>query len=507
MYFDRWLTLDNRQSKVLANRYPRALAPRKEIISKSANSISPKVACGVLLPLDIAILMICGTLTYAIWLVDAPYALWTEYGLIMGFGSLLAVNVFSFAGMYEPAILHKPGTTIRRLLTCWLGVAALLVTVGFLTKTSEDYSRLWAIMWFISSLATLALARWLFYTRVARWIAQGRLSQNIAIIGSGQTSERLVNHFETNPATGIRVAGVYNDRKTQGANAKGWQGDRFYDGTIDDLIDDIRYGSIDTVIVAPAKLDERRLHRLFTRLKEVSVDVRLCPGRMALQLINQGCSEYAGVPTINVFDRPFVDWRNTVKEVEDRIFASIILLLISPVMLTIAALIKLDSPGPVFFRQKRLGYNNRFFDILKFRTMRQEDEDPWGSTLTQRDDPRVTPIGRILRRWSLDELPQFINVLRGEMSIVGPRPHALSAKAGDCLYKEAVPFYDARHRVKPGITGWAQINGWRGPTDTVRQIQKRVEHDLYYIEHWSLGLDLRIILLTVLKGFGGRNAF
>ncbi|NIR60052.1 MAG: exopolysaccharide biosynthesis polyprenyl glycosylphosphotransferase [Gammaproteobacteria bacterium] len=243
------------------------------------------------------------------------------------------------------------------------------------------------------------------------------------------------------------------------------------------------------------------------RLREVPVDVRLCPGPLAMQMIDKGVTHFAGVPTLDVIEKPLADWRASVKAVEDRVIGGAITLAISPLLLLIAAAIKLDSPGPVFFRQPRKGYNNQIIHVLKFRTMYVDRTDRDGNQLTTRNDARVTRLGGFLRRHSLDELPQFLNVLRGDMSIVGPRPHALSAKAGGWLYDEAVPHYDARHRVKPGITGWAQINGWRGPTETVRQIRKRVEYDEEYIERCSLWLDLKIILLTVFKGFRSENAF
>jgi exopolysaccharide biosynthesis polyprenyl glycosylphosphotransferase len=210
---------------------------------------------------------------------------------------------------------------------------------------------------------------------------------------------------------------------------------------------------------------------------------------------------------LNVVDRPLREGRWAIKAIEDRVLGALILAMISPVLLAIAIAIKLDSPGPVFFRQKRYGYNNRLIEVWKFRSMYTNMTDANAEQLTRRNDPRITRLGAFLRRTSLDELPQFLNVLRGEMSIVGPRPHALSAKAGNVLYQDAVKYYDARHRVKPGITGWAQVNGWRGETDTLEQITKRVEHDLYYIDHWSILLDLRIILRTILGGFTGRHAF
>jgi Undecaprenyl-phosphate glucose phosphotransferase len=243
------------------------------------------------------------------------------------------------------------------------------------------------------------------------------------------------------------------------------------------------------------------------KLSLVPVDVRLCPGEFTLRLGAVQASHMGGLTLLNVIDHPLRDWRWIVKAIEDRILGFVILSAISPLMLAIALLIRLDSPGPVLFRQKRYGFNNELIDVLKFRTMYQQMSDANAEQLTQRNDPRITRVGAWLRRTSLDELPQFLNVLRGEMSIVGPRPHALAAKAGSLLYPEAVKHYDARHRVKPGITGWAQVNGWRGETDTVEQIRKRVEHDLYYIENWSLAFDLRIILRTILGGFTGRNAF
>jgi exopolysaccharide biosynthesis polyprenyl glycosylphosphotransferase len=215
----------------------------------------------------------------------------------------------------------------------------------------------------------------------------------------------------------------------------------------------------------------------------------------------------AGLPLVTVARLPLRGWAAVAKGIEDRLIAAAILVLIAPLLAVIAVLIKLDSPGPVLFSQNRYGWNNEPIRILKFRTLHHHANDKAAGTLVTRNDSRVTRLGGLLRRTSLDELPQFINVLRGEMSIVGPRPHAAAAKAGGLLYDEAVEYYHARHRVKPGITGWAQVNGWRGETRTVEQIKARVDHDLYYIDHWSLAFDLRIIVKTVLCGFVGRQAY
>jgi len=210
---------------------------------------------------------------------------------------------------------------------------------------------------------------------------------------------------------------------------------------------------------------------------------------------------------LNVMDRPLRDWRAIAKEVEDRVLAALILIMISPILAAIAIAIRLETPGPVLFKQKRYGLNNQLIEVLKFRSMYANRSDANAEQLTRRNDPRVTRVGAFIRKTSLDELPQFFNVLRGEMSIVGPRPHATAAKAGTVLYQDAVRYYDARHRMKPGITGWAQVNGWRGETETIEQIERRVEHDLYYIENWSVALDLWIIVRTIFGGFMGRHAY
>jgi exopolysaccharide biosynthesis polyprenyl glycosylphosphotransferase len=208
-----------------------------------------------------------------------------------------------------------------------------------------------------------------------------------------------------------------------------------------------------------------------------------------------------------VFRKPLSDWRLVAKEIEDVTLGLLLLLFLAPLFAVVALAIKLDSPGPVFFRQRRYGLNNRLIGVYKFRTMHHHLRDVRAERLITRNDPRVTRVGAFLRKTSLDELPQLFNVLRGEMSIVGPRPHALSAKAADRLYEEVVAEYAVRHRVKPGITGWAQVNGWRGETDTIEKIQKRVEHDLYYVENWSLALDIKILLLTVFALLKNENAY
>ncbi len=199
---------------------------------------------------------------------------------------------------------------------------------------------------------------------------------------------------------------------------------------------------------------------------------------------------------LDLVDKPLEAWGGIAKWLFDKVIATVALILLAPVMAAVAVIIRLDSRGPVFFRQKRYGFNNELVEVFKFRSMYTDMCDAAAAKLVTKEDPRVTPVGRFIRKTSIDELPQLFNVLLGDLSLVGPRPHALAAKAGDDLYDDVVKSYFKRHKVKPGITGWAQINGWRGETDTHEKIEKRVEHDLYYIENWSIVLDLYILLKT-----------
>ena len=261
------------------------------------------------------------------------------------------------------------------------------------------------------------------------------------------------------------------------------------------------------LIVALPVSAETRVLQLIKKLWVLPVDIRLAAQASKLRFRPRTYSFAGTVPLLDVLDKPITDWDVVLKWLFDKSVASLALLGLAPVMALVALAIKLDSKGPVLFRQKRYGFNNELIEVFKFRSMFTDLADANASKLVTKDDPRVTRLGRILRKSSLDELPQLFNVLRGELSLVGPRPHALQAKAADRLYDDVVDGYFARHKVKPGITGWAQINGWRGETDTSEKIQKRVEHDLYYIDNWSVLLDLYILIKTPFALIGGENAY
>jgi Undecaprenyl-phosphate glucose phosphotransferase len=429
---------------------------------------------------------------------------WQLAGLVVILGTVCALNLLRITGSYRFHNLKRMSGAMGPMLLGWgLTVAALMGTLWALRLVSPEM-RHWFALWAISGLVLLSVNRTALHLLVGRWLASGRLCRVIAVVGAGPMGQRLLRQLNAHPDPQLRIIGVYDDRKSR---LPGHCMGHPIVGTVDDLIKHVRDRRVDDIVVAMPLAADGRLARIMNKLHLVPVDVHLCPDQFGFQLGACRTSRVGGLTLLTAIQRPMNEWSWLAKAIEDRLLAAAILLLISPLMLAVAVLIKLETPGPVFFTQKRYGYNNRLIHVLKFRSMYHHARDENASRLTCRDDPRVTRIGAVLRRTSIDELPQFINVLRGEMSIVGPRPHALAAKAGGLLYQDAVLEYDARHRVKPGITGWAQINGWRGETETVTQIRKRVEHDLYYIENRSVLLDLKIIMRTILVGFTGHNAY
>ena len=434
---------------------------------------------------------------------DSSTVDWRLQGLVILLGSLLAVNFLHLAGADRFSQFSDLGGALGRALLGWLLTLATLFVAALLVEPVTAADGPWIALWFSGGVVLLVASRVVLHHQMRIWSRAGRLGEIVAVVGAGPMAQRLLRSMNGSPG-GPRIFGVYdNDAAALPRRCMG----HAILGSIDELVRDVRVHGIDTVIVALPSTTDHLLVETLNKLSLVPVDVKLCPGEFSLRLGTLQASHIGGHTFLNVIDRPLRDWHWIAKAVEDRILGALILALISPVMLAIALLIKFDSPGPVLFRQKRYGFNNQLIEVLKFRTMYQNMSDANAERLTQRNDPRITRVGAFLRRTSLDELPQFLNVLRGDMSIVGPRPHALAAKAGTLLYQDAVKYYDARHRMKPGITGWAQVNGWRGETDTLEQIRKRVEHDLYYIEHWSIALDLRIIARTIAGGFTGRNAF
>lgn len=449
------------------------------------------------------ILLSIGVLTYAL------YPGWSteRYPMhlsVIAINGLVTTGVFHMADLYKmDSILHPQKQYSKIVLNC-AAIFLVLVGCGFALKISNLFSRIWIGCWFFSTIFSICLCRALIQRVLLSWVRTTRFSRDVAIVGAGKQGAQLVELMNKQKDTWFRIVGIYDDRSTRVAPELG---EHPLSGSVDDLVSNARVNRIDDILVALPWGAEQRVFSVLEKLRVLPVDVRLIPDLVGIKLSGHGYSYYCGIPALNVFDKPISRWDYVLKAVEDKMLSVLILILILPVILFIAVLIKLESRGPVFFRQKRYGFNNQLFEVYKFRTMGVNQQDDNAKRLTTKDDPRVTKIGRVLRRTSLDELPQFFNVLKGDMSIVGPRPHAIEAKAAGLLYEKVVNQYVLRHQVKPGITGWAQVNGWRGETDTEEKIRKRVEYDIAYINSWSLARDLKIILKTILVVLVAKNAF
>ena len=480
---------------------PAEVAPSAPVLGAGGRTISEAIVSRLVAAYDFACILGAGVMAMH-W--NSSAVDWRLEGLIVLLGVVLGLNFLHIAGAHRFEQFAHLDSALVRVLLGWLGTLGVLFLAALFIEPVTAADGSWIAAWFAGSVVLLGTGRVVMQRQMQRWARDGRLGERIAIVGAGPVAQRLLRSLNGASNGGMRIVGVYDDdaatlpHRCMGHDIL---------GKVDDLLEDVRRHGIDTVIVALPLSADHQLVETLNKLSLAPVDVRLCPDSFGLRLGAVAVSHIGGHTFLNAIDRPLRDWRWVAKNVEDRLVGAAILALISPLLLAIAIAIKLDSPGPVLFRQKRFGFNNQLIEVWKFRTMYHTQADANAEQLTRRNDPRITRLGAFLRRTSLDELPQFLNVLRGDMSIVGPRPHATAAKAGTLLYQEAVKYYDARHRVKPGITGWAQVNGWRGETDTVEQIRKRVEHDLYYIEHWSIGFDLKIILRTAFSGFTGRNAF
>ena len=463
--------------------WPRA-RPLREILAVTVAAI------------DFCLLLTAAEAAFALYF-DLLTDLGTEPGshvLPALFAATLFVGGFERLGGYQLKKLSKLHWQLSRVMMVWGISVSVLLLVGFLGKISQNYSRGWALAWIIAGTAVLLLGRGVLHYLIAAWMQRGYLARNVVIVGAGDEGRRLIVKLQDAKDKTIAIRGVFDDRQSR--LSRSVCGISVL-GTTDDLLRFVPHAPIDEVIIALPLDAERPLKALCDKLKVLAVDLRLSVEPLVETFQVRGMSYVDNVPVLDIADRPLKHWRAIVKWIEDKSLATLMLIFAGPSMGIIAMLIKLDSRGPVFFVQERFGFNNEVIRVLKFRTMYVDRGDPSGEQRTVRNDPRITRFGRLLRWLSFDELPQLINVLRGDMSLIGPRPHAIAMKAGDRLYGDAVEQYLHRHRVKPGITGWAQVNGLRGEVDTLAKARARVAHDLYYIEHWSLWLDFKIILKTV----------
>jgi len=481
---------------------PEALA----VAAKAAPSpISPIVLAGAVRIGEFALIVLAGLAVYAAYLLPHEDFGWRYVGATLAI-AMLSMLAFQIADIYQVQAFRGYEKQYMRLASAWSLVFLLTIGASFFSKTGEMFSRLWLGTFYVSGLSVLILSRNLLFYAVRRWTREGRLTRRTVIVGGGDLGGRVIEDLRRQKDSGVEIIGLFDDRGDDRGGAE-CAGQRKL-GTVDNLVEFGRCTRVDLVIFSLPISAESRILQMLKKLWVLPVDIRLAAHTNKLQFRPRSYSYIGTVPVLDVFDRPIADWDVVMKWMFDKVLGGLILLCALPAMALIALAVKLDSRGPVFFKQKRYGFNNDLIEVYKFRSMYTDSADASANKLVTKNDPRVTRVGRIIRKASLDELPQLLNVVfKGNLSLVGPRPHAVNAKAEARLYAEAVDGYFARHRVKPGITGWAQINGWRGETDTHEKIQKRVEHDLYYIENWSVLSDLYILARTPFALLKTENAY
>jgi Undecaprenyl-phosphate glucose phosphotransferase len=476
----------------------RATDSRKRPVRFTSNIVGP-----IILASDLA----CRALS-------VPMAL-IAYDLLVGERLIYSVHVFAFAILSASFLLIRSSRrAYRRTLVNLMheeGDALVDATVSSLLASAlvwqfgmiGNYSRGVSLLYLVSLLFCLALSRPLIRIGLTRMAARGSIEQRIAFYGADPQSIAMIRQLlGALDLPHLRFVGVADDRPKIGK-----LDDLKLIGGYKELAELARRGEVDQVLISVPNLPTKRLHEIVDGLSAVSVDVSLIPPE-AIELAPDYRVHLLGsLPVLNLWQRPFRDINQFVKRGEDLILGGIALVFLSPIIGLAALFVRLSSPGPVLFVQPRVGFNNEIIHVLKFRTMFADQSDLGARETTTRDDPRVTPVGRILRKLSVDELPQLINVIRGDMSLVGPRPHALEMRVGDRYYQDAVRGYAGRHRVRPGITGLAQVKGLRGEIRSVERAKRRVELDKEYIDRWSLGLDFWIMIATVRAVLFDRDAY
>ncbi|MBG1232184.1 undecaprenyl-phosphate glucose phosphotransferase [Aestuariivirga litoralis] len=427
--------------------------------------------------------------------------------VIVGFQSLAAIFIATLCvrsfKLYEPTSLTKPTMSI---IKTFLVIAVSTLIVACAVRFADvAFIRPWLPLWCAGCFAYVLASRLFFLGLFKGASGGGKLARRIAIVGGGKAAEDAINTLERSKSLEFDIVGLFDDRTDKRSPASVRKYKKL--GKIADLAAFHRDNPVDLIIVAIPISAELRLMQILKSIWELPVDIRVS-GQSAQLKLSPRAYDYLGeLPLLAVFDRPLSHWNEFLKNQIDRLIALCAIICLSPVMGCVALAVRIESKGPAIFKQKRYGFNNELIEVYKFRSMYVDQGDANAAKLVTKGDPRVTSVGRIIRKTSLDELPQLFNVLKGQLALVGPRPHATQAKAAGGLYDQVVDGYFARHKVRPGITGWAQINGWRGETDTVEKIAQRVKHDLEYIDRWSLGLDFYILFKTPFALLRSENAY
>ncbi|MCE7917347.1 MAG: undecaprenyl-phosphate glucose phosphotransferase [Nitrosomonas sp. PRO5] len=465
----------------------------RSLLKKNADTISM-----IQRLVDPLLVLITGTVVYAIRF--GSFEIPEEYIVILIGICLICLAIFPFFDLYRPRRDESLWSEIQTLTKAWFIVYAVLVGIMFATKTSTEYSRVWIPGLMIGGLSSMTLFRLILRSSLRFLRRRGINTRNIVIAGAGELGREVAQRITASHWTGLKIIGFYD-------NAPQFQGQVIEGvpvrGGLPLLPQEATKLGVNQVWIALPLNQDAQVKSMVAQLNRLPVQITFVPDIYGVHLLNHSIGEIAGLPVIHIMETPLSGINGFIKELEDKILAISILLAASPLILLIILGVKLSSPGPVFYKQLRGGMHGERIWVWKFRTMKHHSEPPEKIFQAVPGDARITPFGAFLRRTSLDELPQFLNVLKGDMSIVGPRPHAVEH---DHFYQQQIDTYILRHQVKPGLTGWAQVNGWRGETGEIRKMENRIRHDIYYINNWSLWFDLRIIVKTVFIILTGKNA-
>ena len=453
---------------------------------------------------DVIGLWLAGQLS-ALLSFDTPLAQATPvHSILLYFGCAMAFILFANMNMYGSWRGRSMPSMFLRVALSWAAVMMIALLFSFLIHHVGSLSRLWMFHWYVVGVLSLMLTRAVLYTILRHLREKGINNKRVVVVGYGSIGREMHRRASEQSWYGYDVKAIFplDLQEPDDPPAPIAAGIERVD-SLDQLQSYVARHQVHEIWITLPLSDTTRMQQLQYLLRNALVDIRWVPDTQSMQILSNKVITFLGMPAVDLNQPVATDMNAMAKDVFDKLFAATVLFLLLPLFIVIGIAIKVSSPGPIFFRQPRLGLNGRPFMCFKFRSMKLHEERGTVTQATQ-DDPRITPIGRFLRRTSLDELPQFINVLLGDMSVVGPRPHAIQHNE---LYKDKLEMYMLRHRVKPGITGWAQIHGYRGETDTVDKMAKRVQFDLHYIQNWSFSMDIKIIVWTAFKGWTGNNAY
>ncbi|WP_319410310.1 undecaprenyl-phosphate glucose phosphotransferase [uncultured Cohaesibacter sp.] len=470
----------------------------------SETTYAPVIVRGLIQITDFFLLTLLGIVSSAV--MGGAIVAGIEMPILLSIAGAMLFSLFTLSvDGYSVHDMSHLAPQIGRIIGAWTMVTVLFLLVCYLSETPISTNRSWLGLWFLLGIFSVTAIRAVQSFLIRSWQEDGRLERRAVIVGGGKPAAEIITALESLDSNDIRICGIFDDRDDERSPPIVAGYPKL--GNVDDLVEFSRLCKIDMLIVTIPVSAEKRVLQMLHKLWILPLDIHLSAHMNKMQFRRRTYSYVGNLPTVPVFAKPIANWGGLLKRVCDILLATLALLVLSPILIATAIAIKFDSKGPVIFRQKRLGFNNEEVMIYKFRSLYHTQSDLMAKKSVTKNDSRVTRVGRFIRKTSIDELPQLFNVLLGTLSLVGPRPHVARQQTNDRLFEEVADGYMARHKVKPGITGWAQIHGWRGEIDDDEKLKQRVQHDIYYIENWSLGLDLYILMVTPFKIFCQDSAY